>query len=471
MTPSSPASAPTPTSSLGAVRPAAVAGLFYPGDAATLQREVRNLLESTPEHLPAPGFPKALIVPHAGYIYSGAVAAQAYDLLRPARGIVKRVVLLGPCHRVAVQGLALPGAAAFATPYGSLPVDAEAAKRLLRLPYVTEFPATHAQEHSLEVQLPFVHEVLGEVSILPLVVGAASAEQVVDVLERVWGGPETVILISSDLSHYQPYDQARGVDGATVEAILRGDGALNHNQACGATPISGMLQAAARHNLAPRLLRYCNSGDTAGGRDRVVGYAAFAFGAEAGYEERHGRALLSLARAAIGAKLGLNPAPVIPDEPWLRERRASFVTLTLDGALRGCIGRLAAERPLGEDVADNARSSAFSDPRFKALTPTEFQRCVVEVSVLSTPKRLEFTDHADLIRQLEPGRDGLILEYPMENPSRRGTFLPSVWASLPDPEQFISQLKQKAGMLAGTRTERCRVLRYRAVKWSEGAGG
>lgn len=452
------------------VRPAAVAGLFYAGDAAKLQREVRGLLEATTERDPSPGFPKALIVPHAGYIYSGAVAAEAYDLLRPARGIVRRVVLLGPCHRVAVQGLALPGVDAFATPYGRLAIDKDAAQRLLRLAYVTEFPATHAQEHSLEVQLPFVHEVLGDVGILPLVVGAASAAQVVEVLERVWGGAETVILISSDLSHYQPYDEACGIDGATVQAILRGDGALDHDQACGATPISGMLQAAARHQLAPRLLRYCNSGDTAGGRDRVVGYAAFAFGEEASYVQRHGRALLSLARSAIGAKLGLEPAPAIPDEQWLRECHASFVTLTLDGALRGCIGRLAAERPLGEDVADNARAAAFSDPRFNALTPAEFARCVVEVSVLSTPKRLEFTDHADLIRQLEPGRDGLILEYPMDNPGRRGTFLPSVWASLPQPEQFVAQLKLKAGLPAETRTEKCRVLRYRAVKWSEGGG-
>ena len=449
-----------------AVRPAAVAGLFYPGDAATLQREVRNLLESTPESLPSPGFPKALIVPHAGYIYSGAVAAQAYDLLRPARGIVSRVVLLGPCHRVAVKGLALPGTAAFATPHGPLAVDQDAVQRLLRLPFVTEFPATHAQEHSLEVQLPFIREVLGDVRILPLVVGTASADQVVDVLERVWGGPETVILISSDLSHYRAYEKARGMDEATVQAILQGNGALNHEQACGATPISGMLQAAARHRLTSRLLHYCNSGDTAGGRDRVVGYAAFAFD-EAGprrYEDSHGRVLLSLARAAIGVKLGINPAPAIPDESWLRECRASFVTLTLDGNLRGCIGRLAAERPLGEDVVDNARSAAFSDPRFKKLSEAEFRRCVVEVSILSTPKHLTFTDHADLIRQLEPGRDGLILECQ----GRRGTFQPQVWKSLPDMEQFIAQLKLKAGLPADTRTERCRIQRYLAVKWSEG---
>lgn len=247
---------------------------------------------------------------------------------------------------------------------------------------------------------------------------------------------------------------------------------MNHEQACGATPISGMLQAAARHRLTSRLLRYCNSGDTAGGRDRVVGYAAFAFEEQGprSYQDSQGRMLLSLARASIGAKLGVNAAPVIPDGPdalWLRECRASFVTLTLDGNLRGCIGRLAAERPLGEDVVDNARSAAFSDPRFKKLSEVEFRRCVVEVSILSTPKHLEFADHADLIRQLEPGRDGLIIECQ----GRRGTFLPQVWKTLPDREQFIAQLKLKAGLSADTRTERCRIQRYLAVKWSEEALG
>lgn len=453
--------APTPP-----VRPAAVAGLFYPADAATLARDLRELLETTPEVLPSRGFPKALIVPHAGYVYSGAVAAQAYDLLRPARGIIRRVVLLGPCHRVAVQGLALPGARAFATPLGQLAVDQDAVAQLRGLPQLIEFAPTHAQEHALEVQLPFIREVLGEgVTLVPLVVGRVGAAQVAEVLERLWGGRETLILISSDLSHFQAYEEARRIDGDTVQAILRGDARLNHQQACGATPIAGMLHAAAAHGLKPRLLRYCNSGDTAGGRGRVVGYAAFAFdAADAGpYEARHGDQLLSLARAAIGAKIGLNAVPQIPAEDWLRERRATFVTLTLDGQLRGCIGRLAAERELGVDVVENARMAAFSDPRFAPLTAEEFRRCVVEVSLLSDAKRLEFADEADLLRQLRPGEDGLILECD----GRRGTFLPQVWKSLPQPVQFLSQLKLKAGLPAATRLERCRITRYRALKWVE----
>src|SRR5712691_3375760 len=184
------------------VRPPAVAQLFYPGDARSLADEVTSYLEQTQDTPLAPGFPKAVIVPHAGYIYSGPVAASAYDLLRPARGIVRRVVVLGPCHRVPVRGLALPGAGAFETPLGRVPVDCEAITSIRVMPQVVESAATHAEEHALEVQLPFLQQVLGEFSLVPLVVGAVTPEKVAEVIERLWGGAETLIVISSDLSHY-----------------------------------------------------------------------------------------------------------------------------------------------------------------------------------------------------------------------------------------------------------------------------
>ena len=208
------------------VRPAAVAGAFYPRDPAALAREVGDYLEQSAERDPVPGFPKAVIVPHAGYIYSGAVAAEAYDLLRSARGIVTRVILLGPCHRVAVRGVALPGAGAFTTPLGAVPVDTAAVAALRGLPDIVEFPATHAQEHSLEVQLPFLQQVLGGFTVLPLVVGQIGGAALAKILERVWGGPETLIVVSSDLSHFHGYEEARAIDAATVQAILAGDGAI-----------------------------------------------------------------------------------------------------------------------------------------------------------------------------------------------------------------------------------------------------
>jgi len=259
------------------VRAAAVAGAFYPGDAGELRLDLSEMMEQAGDTAIVAGFPKLVIVPHAGFVYSGPVAASAYDRLLPARGIVRRVVLLGPCHRVPVRGLALPGANAFDTPLGRIRIDAEAVGALANLPQVSASQAAHALEHSLEVQLPFLQSVLGEFTLLPLVVGQASADEVAQVLERLWGGPETLIVISSDLSHYLPYDQARSIDGATAGAILGFDTAITHEQACGATPVTGALIAARHHGLKASLLDLRNSGDTAGSRDGVVGYAAFAF--------------------------------------------------------------------------------------------------------------------------------------------------------------------------------------------------
>jgi AmmeMemoRadiSam system protein B len=266
-----------------AVRPAAVEGLFYPAKAAGLAAELRSLLAAVPEGRAESGRPKALIVPHAGYRYSGPVAASAYALLRALRGSVARVLLLGPVHRVPIRGLALPQARAFATPLGVVPIDEEAVDRIRGLRQVVVSRAAHSEEHSLEVQLPFLQEVLGAFALVPLAVGDASPEEVAEVIEALWGGPETLIVVSSDLSHYLPYDEARRIDAETCAAIGRLGRPLTHHEACGGTPINGLVLAARRHGLVPALLDLRNSGDTAGDRGRVVGYAAFAFG------ERHER--------------------------------------------------------------------------------------------------------------------------------------------------------------------------------------
>lgn len=446
------------------VRPPAVAGTFYPGERDALARDVVAMLDEARERALGPGFPKAVIVPHAGYVYSGPVAANAYALLRPARGVVRRVILLGPCHRVAVRGLALPGADAFDTPLGRVPVDADAASLARTLPQVSDFPPTHAQEHSLEVQLPFLQEVLGEFRLVPLVVGAASVDDVAEVIDRLWGGPETLVVISSDLSHYHPYDEARAMDRSTVNAIMAMRTDIDHEQACGATPVTGFLAVAQRRGLKPELLDLRNSGDTAGGRGRVVGYASIAFsdGDLAVYGEEHGRTLVKVARGGIASALGGQGAQAVP-EPWLLEQRATFVTLKQAGELRGCIGSLQAHRPIGADVEANARAAAFSDPRFKPLAAPELDGIEVEVSVLSSPLRVLFADHEELVAQLRPGVDGLILSAG----ERRGTFLPQVWEQLHEPETFLAHLKRKAGLTEAFPTRRCAVWRYQVRKWSE----
>ncbi len=265
-------------------RPAAVAGMFCPGDPARLAATVGGLLQRAAATQMPTGFgtgtapfPKALIVPHAGYVYSGATAASAYALLAPQRQRLRRVVLLGPVHRVPVRGLALPQAEVFETPLGRVRVDADAVAALRQLPQVVSSEAAHAQEHSLEVQLPLLQMALDNFELLPLAVGDASAAEVAEVIDRLWGGPETLILVSSDLSHFLDYDAAQAIDGATVRQMLALKGGISHGQACGATPVNGLLLAARRRGLSARLLAQCNSGDSAGDRKRVVGYASISF--------------------------------------------------------------------------------------------------------------------------------------------------------------------------------------------------
>ena len=260
---------------MSGIRPAAVADVFYPGNPAQLRAEVDEMLADVGS---STSTPKAIIVPHAGYVYSGPVAASAYAQLIPARNKIHRVVLLGPCHRVALTGLATSSADYFETPLGSIPIDREFSDKLLQLPQVQEFDLTHAQEHSLEVQLPFLQQVLDEFILLPLVVGDASSDDVHEVLEAVWGDDETLIVISSDLSHYHDYDTARAMDSATCTAIENLDGdQLHYEQACGRNPVLGLLLSARKHHLKVCTLDLRNSGDTAGSKDQVVGYGAWAF--------------------------------------------------------------------------------------------------------------------------------------------------------------------------------------------------
>ncbi|KAF0206049.1 MAG: hypothetical protein FD173_523 [Gallionellaceae bacterium] len=267
------------------VRPPAVAGLFYPGEPVQLAHDVQQLLAEARSY---DLIPKALIVPHAGYIYSGAVAATAYAALRSVAARIRRVVLLGPTHRIAVRGLALPGVDAFDTPLGRIMLDAEAMRTASHLPQVTLSAQAHALEHSLEVQLPFLQSILSDFTLLPLAVGMATPQEVAEVLETLWGGDETLIVVSSDLSHFLPYATAQRVDNETVQSILQLHQPLTHEQACGGTPINGLIIAARHHHLAPHLLDLRNSGDTAGTKDQVVGYTAFAFTPTTKIAERTG---------------------------------------------------------------------------------------------------------------------------------------------------------------------------------------
>jgi len=450
------------------LRPAAVAGRFYPGQPEALRATLDELMAGVRTQ-PLPRAPKILVVPHAGYIYSGAVAASGYASLQRLAGRVQRVILLGPAHRVAVQGIAAPSVAAFDSPLGAVSIDRAALAQLADLPFVGISDAVHEQEHALEVQLPFLQQTLGSFKLLPLAVGRANPQQVAQLLERLWGGEETLIVISTDLSHYLPYAEARSKDQGTIEQVLRFDPTLTHEQACGATPLSGALLVARAHGLQPRLLDLRNSGDTAGDKSRVVGYAALVFepAASAPAEDLQGlgRALLTQARHQIASALGL-PSPAPADHPLLDKPGAVFVTLTRQGRLRGCIGSLVATRPLGDDLRQHALNAAFKDPRFQPLSAAEWPDTEVEISLLAPPEPFPVESEADACARLRPGKDGVILSWR----GQRATFLPQVWEQLHEPREFLAALKRKAGLAPDFWADDLQLQRYRVRKFVAAKG-
>ncbi len=260
---------------MSTIRKAAVAGTFYPRDAAELAAAVDEFMGGAKG---SGGTPKVIIAPHAGYIYSGEIAASAYAHLVGGGAPVRRVLLLGPAHHVPVRGLAASSAQAFATPLGDVPVDQAAVVEALALPQVQLWDEAHAPEHGLEVHLPFLQRLYPQISIVPFVVGQASAEEVAELLDLLWGGRETAVVISSDLSHFHDYETAQRLDQATAQAIVRLDGAaLQQESACGRNAIRGLLKTAKKRGMNGRLVDLRNSGDTAGSRGRVVGYGAFVF--------------------------------------------------------------------------------------------------------------------------------------------------------------------------------------------------
>lgn len=447
----------------GGVREPAVAGLFYPDDPRALRAAVsRHVAEAAEPTGPAP---RAVIAPHAGYRYSGATAGAAYRAVADRRGRIDRVVLAGPAHRVPVPGVGVSTARAWRTPLGDLPVDVDTCRRLVAEGVAVEADDAHAPEHSIEVHLPFLAEVLGVVPIVPLVVGRCRARAVADALQRAWADERTLVVVSSDLSHYLGEAEARARDARTRLAILEGRaGDIGPHDACGALPIAGLLLAARARHVAARTLAVATSADASGDDRRVVGYASFSFEASRPLTADERTWLLDRARAAIGHEARHGTADPLDDEDVperLRVPGASFVTLERDGRLAGCIGSLEPRRPLWRDVALNARGAAFADPRFPPLAAADVDRLAVKISLLSALEPLPAA-HDALLAALRPGRDGLLIEHG----ERRGTFLPAVWHSLSTPERFVEGLMAKAELTVADWAGGGRAWRYTTVEFA-----
>lgn len=459
------ANQPLSTASFKRIREPAVGGLFYPKDAAALSKTLDGLLAAAPKES-VPGL-KALICPHAGYAYSGPIAARAYKLLEGQK--YATVILIAPSHYALFPGISVADADAYRTPLGLVPVSPRAQTLARIKPFVLEpkcsvqrpswwqqssraAPAVGADtpetwEHSGEVQVPFLQHVLGNFQLLPLIFGEADPELAAQILANQLDS-QTLIIASSDLSHYHPYESARQMDERCVKAIcdLNLD-ALKSQEACGKAPILTVMHLAKIKGWKTKLLDYRNSGDVTGDRrSGVVGYAAIAFyaPASAGYSLADKQFLMDLAKRTIREATSPGGLPVVDPKNVplkLAESKGCFVTLTKNGGLRGCIGHILPQESLWKAVRDNARNAAMRDPRFPPVTTQELDQLEFEISILTTPEALAFESPDDLLNKLQPHRDGVVLQIGGQS----ATFLPQVWEQIPDKIGFLSALAQKAG--------------------------
>lgn len=466
----------TPAAPAKKVREPAVAGLFYPKDPAELSKVIDACLVAAKVEPPA-GELKALICPHAGYPYSGPVAASAFRLL--AGRDYATVVVLGPSHYADLRAASVTNADLFRTPLGDVPVSAKARALAQLRPFALEPPClvqrpdwwrqssrpapaedtADTWEHSVEVEVPFLQRTLKNFELVSVVCGEIDEEKAAEALLQILDD-RTLIVASSDLSHYYSYATARELDQHTVEAICRLDpGAIGDGDACGHTPIRTLLYVARQRGWQARLLDCRNSGDTTGDKSRVVGYAAIAFYAPASasvttpaaaqFTAADRRYLLDLARKTVREAATTGQLPAVSADglaPKFTAAKGCFVTLTKRGELRGCIGYILPQGPLYRAVVENARNAALRDPRFPAVRPGEVDQLEIEISVLTEPLPLFFSSPEELLHKLQPGVDGVVLQIG----NRSATYLPQVWEQIPDKVDFLNNLAEKAGCESST---------------------
>jgi MEMO1 family protein len=433
------------------IRPAAVAGKFYTSSPAALRKEIVSYCSHKAS---VDGNVRMLISPHAGYVFSGPVAGIGYSLISKS---ISRVILIGPSHYEHINGISLTDKSIYQTPLGDISVDNELVNELRKSPIVHMSKNAEMPEHCLEVQLPFLQVQLDKFKIIPILTGKTDPDAVAELL-LPYIDKNTLVIASSDLSHYYPQTDARELDNKTIATIIAGE-SKGFIDGCGETPIRIVMTLAKKLNFTPVKLDARTSWETApdyGEKNRVVGYASIAFvemdqspkpearNSEANLTKDHHAFLLDIARKSLVACVTKKDMAVVEVPDPLKENRGCFVTLTINNSLRGCIGYIEPIMPLYKAVIENARNAALSDPRFDPVAVSELDKICIEVSVLTVPVPLAFNDADDLLKKLRPQIDGVILSYH----GAQSTFLPQVWEQLPDKIQFLQHLSMKAGLPA-----------------------
>ena len=458
------------------VRETAVAGLFYPADVYQLDKDLDGYLEHVPAEFSTR--PHILVVPHAGYKYSAQVAAHAYKRLLPFRKEIKNVLLLGPSHREYVKGVALAEAKSFRTPLGLVKTNQQITNELKKNPLFRTNARAHRDAHALEVQMPFFQKTLDDFTIVPMLYGQANPDDIAAALRPYLADDANILIISDDLSHYLKYDEAKKADETTAAQIAEAK-PVDHHQSCGATGINTAMILAKDFGLISKLLDMVNSGDASGEKTKVVGYGAWAY--EEPEEEkiltgieleeahlqnfaRHNKqALLAIVKTALETAVEQHSIYKPQRDDFnnvLFNRGASFVTLTKNGRLRGCIGSVVAANAIAIDLANNTFAAALNDSRFRPVTKDELKDISFSISLLTNFEKIEFTSADDLLSKIRPNIDGLLIK----DGERQGLFLPTVWKEIPDKQDFLTELKIKAGLSPSHWSDNLQVFRFRTVE-------
>jgi AmmeMemoRadiSam system protein B/AmmeMemoRadiSam system protein A len=430
----------------------AFAGKFFPAEKNTLSAMVKSFLAEASNRLPGDmSNPMGIISPHAGFRFSGSTAGLAYQSAYGDGKKYKRLIVLSPSHRYAFQGMALPSQKSFSSPLGKSELCKDGCQKLLKSGLTIISNQAHDNEHGIETQLPFIHQLWPKAKLIPLVIGQERIENIEVIFELfhedIMQG-HTLVVISTDLSHFLKDKLAIEKDLQTAQMIenFKSEN-INSSNVCGHGPLKGYLKYVRKYGYRATRLGMINSANISGDKSKVVGYGAWHFlhADKALLPQVHREKLITVARASIEFYLSKNKKPKIHTQtfhPTLRSMGATFVSLKEKGRLRGCIGTTMPNFSLVESVGKNAISAAFNDKRFKPVTMDELKKLDIGISILSQPAPLQFENEKDLLQQIKPKEHGLILS----TPTHRGLFLPVVWESLNDVESFWRGLKVKAGL-------------------------